>query len=122
MGKPDISQFTKSRLEVYDFPGTDAAVVFVPDGLAPPDHIRTILERSSNQQWYPVPGGHNAKIPWHYVIGSESYFTREAMGWNHEHCDYYNSNVNMNERCWTAELNGGLWLFCKKCHDTLPEK
>jgi len=123
MSAPPLATFTKAMLKEYAFPGTDAAVVFVPEGHAPSPEVREILERSGQQRWCPVPGGHKAKVPWHFSKGRESLFEREEKGWNHEHCDFCNAHVNIGELCWTAESgSGGFWIFCRECREKLKEE
>lgn len=120
MEKPPLSSFTQAMLTPYTFPGTDAAVVFIPDGEKPSQEMREVLERSGQQRWYPAPGGHQAKIPWHLSKGHESLFEREEKGWDHEHCDFCNAHVNIGDVCWTADIpGGGFWLFCGGCYKKL---
>src|SRR5688500_14204698 len=99
MGAPLLAAFTKAMLEEYKFPGTDAAVVFVAEGQAPSGGVREVLERSGQQRWYPVPGGHRVKVPWHWSEGHESLFEREVKGWDHEHCAFCNSHINIGDLC-----------------------
>jgi hypothetical protein len=123
MSAPDLTTFNTALLEAYTFPGTDAAVVFIAEGQIPSDDIQEVLSRSGQQRWYPVQGGHDAKVPWHYSKGYESLFRREEKGWDHEHCDFCESHVNIGETCWTANSgNGGFWIFCRKCYDKVPKE
>ena len=122
MSNPRLQNFTKAQLEEYVFPGTDAASVFVADGNPLPSLVNEVLKRSSQQRWYPVAGGHEAKIPFHYVIGHEELFRREQKGWNHEHCDFCDSTIAMGELCWTAPSKNGVYVFCKSCYDRVPTK
>jgi hypothetical protein len=121
MSDIDIHQYTRAMLEAYDFPGTDAAVLFVPQGQSPSGDVQAVLDRSGQQRWYPVEGGHNVKVPWHHAEGHESLFEREAKGWDHEHCDFCNASVSVGERCWTTESENGFWLFCGQCRDSLRD-
>ena len=122
MSAPPLDTFTKTMLEEYEFPGTDAATVFVPEGQTPLPEVREVLECSGQQRWFPVAGGHKAKVPWHFSKGHESLFEREKKGWDHEHCDFCNSHVNIGELCWTAKSGRGVWLFCKQCYEKLREE
>ena len=123
MSAPSFDTFTKAMVEEYEFPGTDAAVIFIPDGQSPSSPVQEVLEHSGQQRWYPVPGGHKAKVPWHFSEGNESLFEREVGGWNHEHCDFCNGRVEVGEVCWTAESGqGGFWLFCKQCYEKLRDE
>ncbi len=123
MSAPPLATFTKAMLEKYEFPGTDAAVIFVPEGQTPSSEVREVLELSGQQRWYPVPGGHRAKAPWHCSEGHESLFERKEKGWDHEHCDFCSSHVNIGELCWTTESgHGGYWLFCRGCYEKLKEE
>ena len=109
-------------LEEYEFPGTDAAVVFFPDGQIASSEVQEILGGSGQQRWFPVPGGHNVKVPWHCSEDHESLFQREEKGWDHEHCDFCNARVNIGELCWTADSGRGVWLFCRDCYEKVKEK
>lgn len=123
MNAPPLATFTRAMLEEYEFPGTDAAVVFIPEGKTPSSEVQEVLDRSGQQRWYPVPGGHKAKVPWHCSEGRESLFEREENGWDHEHCDFCNAHVNIGDQCWTAESGrGGSWLFCRECYEKLKEE
>lgn len=123
MDKPPLSSFTKKNLIPYVFPGADGAVVFVPANQEPSPEVQTILKRSGQQRWYQVPGGYEGMIPWHLVAGSESLFRRVPKGWDHEHCDFCNSQVGIGETCWTADFEGGgFWLFCVTCFRTLEDE
>ena len=122
MSEPQLRDFTKAMLEDYTFPGTDAAVVFIADGSAPSPAVREVLARSGQQRWYPVAGGHQAKIPFHFVEGHEGLFERERKGWNHEHCDFCDASIAISELCWTAPSNRGVFVFCKECYAKVPSK
>lgn len=122
MNEPKLHDFTKTMLEDYIFPGTDAAMVFVADDAAPPPVIKEVLARSRQQRWYPVTGGHQAKIPFHFVAGHEELFEREPKGWNHEHCDFCDASIDVGELCWTAPSKHGVFVFCKACYEKLPVK
>ena len=121
MRAPPLETFTKAMLEEYKFPGTDAAVVFVPDGQSPPPEVANVLKRSAQQRWFPVPGGHDVKVPWHFSKGFESLFNREKKGWDHEHCDCCNEHVYIGELCWTADSDRGIWIFCQECYKKVRE-
>ncbi len=117
-----LDTFSKAMLAKHVFPGIDAAVVFVPEGQTPSSEVREVLEGSGQQRWYPVPGGHRAKVPWHCSEGRESLFEREVKGWDHEHCDFCNSHVNIGELCWTTDSgDGGFWVFCRGCYENVKE-
>lgn len=103
MSEPDLKRFRKSMLEPYTFPGTHAAVVFVPEGQKPSQELDKILSRSSQQRWYPMEGGFDVKVPWHFCKGDEQLFRREEWGWDHEHCDFCNAHVRISAR---AMLDG----------------
>lgn len=123
MSAPPLSQFTKAMLEEYEFPGSDAAVVFVPEGESPSPEAKQVLGRSHQQRWYPVSGGHTAKVPRYCSKGSESLFVREKKGWDHEHCDFCGADVKMGELAWSVDTEaGGIWLFCRECYEQLEEK
>lgn len=122
MSEPRLHDFTKSMLEDYIFPGADAAVVFVADDAAPPQVITEILARSFQQRWYPVEGGHHAKIPYHFAAGHEDLFEREPKGWNHEHCDFCDAPIAVGEPSWTSPSNRGVFIFCKECYTKVPAK
>jgi hypothetical protein len=123
MSPPPLSMFTRAMLEEYKFPGTDAAVTFIPEGQKPVPEVQQVLTRAGQARWYPVEGGHRAKIPWHFAEGHESLFEREEKGWDHEHCDFCNAHVNIGELCWTAETGrGDFWLFCRSCQEKVKEK
>lgn len=122
MGAPPLETFTKAMLEEYRFPGTDAAVIFIPEGHAPSAEVQEVLKRSSQQRWHPVSGGHDVKVPWYFTKSYESLFRREAKGWDHEHCDFCDEYVNIGELCWTADASRGIWIFCKSCYEKLTEK
>jgi len=123
MNAPPLHHFTKAMLAMYEFPGTDAAVVFVPDGQEPSAEVQEVLHRSGQQRWYPLPGGHKAKVPWHFSKGHESIFEREALGWDHEHCDFCKGRVSAGEVCWTADSEqDSFWVFCKNCYEQLRDK
>jgi len=123
MSAPRLHEFTKVMLQEYDFPGTDAAVFFIPEGQSPSVPVQQVLKRSGQQRWYPVPGGHRVKVPWHFSEGQEALCEREPKGWNHEHCDFCDASVQIEELCWTVESGrGGFWLFCKSCYDKLRDE
>jgi hypothetical protein len=122
MSTPQLSEFTKAMLAQYVFPGTDAAVVFVPEGQDLSKEIQAVLDHCGQQRWYPVEGGHLVKVPWHCSKGNEGYFGREKKGWDHENCDFCSSHVSIGELCWTAESgSGGFWLICCNCHNKVNE-
>ncbi|MBL9188226.1 MAG: hypothetical protein JNK23_12145 [Opitutaceae bacterium] len=120
MNAPKLQDFTQTQLEEYLFPGTDAAVIFVAEGTELSSDLKEVMGRSSHQRWYPVAGGHNAMIPYHYVKGNEASFQREVMGWNNEHCDFCNASVAIGELCWTAPSGRGIFVFCRECHGKVP--
>lgn len=123
MSAPQLAEFTKAMLEEYEFPGTDAAVVFLPEGQTPSAEVREVFRSSGQQQWYPLPGGHRGKVPWHFAEGVESLFEREEKGWDHEHCDFCGAHVYIGEQCWTSETGeGGFWLFCRDCFGKLRDE
>ena len=122
MSAPPLATFTRAMLEEYKFPGTDAAVVFVPDGQTPPPEVQKVLECSGQRRWYPVSGGHDAKVPWHFSKGHESLFRREKKGWDHGHCDFCGETVSIGEMCWTADSGRGIWIFCRPCYEKVREK
>jgi hypothetical protein len=122
MGAPSLETFTKAMLEEYKFPGTDAAVAFIPEGQTPSAEVGEVLKRSGQQRWFPIPGGHQAKVPWHFSKGFETLFEREKKGWDHEHCDFCNEHVYMGDICWTANAGRGIWIFCKACYEKLRDR
>lgn len=97
-------------------------VLFVADGATTPPFVEEVLARSGQQRWYPVPGGRQAKIPFHYTEGHEELFEREEKGWNHEHCGFCGASIDIGELCWTAPSKRGCFIFCKKCYAKLPQK
>ena len=117
-----LSDFRTSSLHEYVFPGTDAAVVFVPKDAQPPKEVQEVLDRSPQQRWYPVEGGGRAKIPFYCAQGREHLFEREQKGWDHEHCDFCNATVNIGDLCWTAPSDGGVFIFCRECYEKVPSK
>jgi hypothetical protein len=120
MSGRELRDFKKAALQEYVFPGTDAAVVFVPDGARPPREVQEVLDRSHQQRWFPVDGGSRAKVPFYHTEGREHLFEREAKGWDHEHCDFCNAHIRIGELCWTAPSNGGILIFCKDCYEKVP--
>ena len=66
-----LRDFKRSSLREYVFPGTDAAVVFMPEGTRPAQEIQEVLDRSYQQRWFPIQGGARAKVPFHYAEGRE---------------------------------------------------
>jgi hypothetical protein len=123
MSTPPLSLFTKAQLMQQVFPGLDAAVVFIPEGQEPSPAVRDVLQRSGQQRWFPVPGGHKAKVPWPLAEGSESLFEREQKGWDHEHCDFCPAHVNIGDPCWSVDSEkGGFWVFCRGCYEKLGDE
>lgn len=109
-------------LAEHEFPGIDAAVVFVPECQKPSAEVGQVLQGSGQQRWYPVPGGHYVKLPWHCSEGNESLFEKEEKGWDHEHCDFCSSHVNIGDRCWTADSgDGGFWVICPGCYEKVKQ-
>ena len=117
-----LRDFKRSSLREYVFPGTDAAVVFVPEGIRPAQEIQEVLDRSYQQRWFPIQGGARAKVPFHYAEGREQLFEREIKGWDHEHCDFCEASVAIDELCWTAPSGGGFVIFCKNCYAKVPNE
>ena len=123
MAAPVLSDFRKSSLREYVFPGTDAATVFVASGAQPTPEVQAVLDRSHQQRWFPVDGGNTAKVPFHHAQGSEYLFERESKGWDHEHCDFCSARVGIGELCWTAPSpSGGIFIFCRDCYEKLPSE
>ena len=122
MRPPKLDDFTKAVLEEYLFPGTDAAAVFVADGSTPSEEVKEVLGRYSQQRWYPVPGGHKAKVPFYCAKSHEALFEREPKGWDHEHCDFCEARIGIGELCWTASVGRGIIIFCKDCYAKVPAK
>jgi len=120
-GKRSIDDYSKDGLQHHVFPGSDAAVVFVPEGQSPAPEVRTALERGGRQRWYPVAGGHMAKIEFHAAAGSEHLFQLEKGGWDHEHCDFCNASIPIGQTCWTT-ADRDFVVFCEECYSKLkPE-
>lgn len=124
MSNPKLEDYTQDGPEEYFFPGVDAAVIFVPNGAVNSGEIEEALSRSSQQRWYPVEGGHNAKIPYYFAKGKEHLFEREPKGWDHDHCSFCEERIEINEQSWIvrAKKGGGWHLFCKACYQKLPPR
>lgn len=120
--KPHV--FSQRMARVLDLPEVDAAVAFVADGETPAPELQAVLDRSGHQRWYPVPGGHDVKVPWRYaaICGAEAMFRRETNGWDHEHCDFCDATVRTGERCWLADHDEREFLFCKQCFESLKRE
>jgi hypothetical protein len=122
MNRPELEQFTKIMLEEYRFPGTDAAAVFVPTDQRPSPHVQEILDKAGPQRWYPMAGGSQVRIPWHFAKGCESLFERLPKGWDHEHCSFCDGHIDIGKLCWCTDADGGIWVFCKSCYEKVADK
>jgi hypothetical protein len=120
-GQRSLDDYSKRGLQHHVFSGCDAAVVFVPEGQSPTPEVRTALERGGRQRWYPVAGGHMAKIEFHTAAGSEHLFQFEKGGWDHEHCDFCSQSIPAGQTCWTTP-DANFVVFCEECYRKLkPE-
>ena len=116
-----LDAYSKRGLQRHVFPGCDAAVVFVPDGHTPPPEVRAALERGGRQRWFPVAGGHLAKIEYHTAAGSEYLFQFEKGGWDHEHCDFCKGSIPAGHTSWTTP-DRDFVAFCEECYNKLKEE
>lgn len=113
-----LDSYCRHGLQHHVFPGCDAAVVFVAQGQAPAPEIRAALERAGRQRWYPVPGGHEAKVEYHNVTGSQHLFRLEKGGWDHEHCDFCSQPILAGQTSWTTP-DRDFVVFCEQCYEKL---
>jgi hypothetical protein len=117
-GQRSLDGYSRRGLQHHVFPGCDAAVVFVPGGQSPAPEIQAALDRAGRQRWYPVPGGHEAKVEYHSVAGSEHLFRFEKGGWDHEHCDFCSRSIPAGKTCWTTP-DRDFVVFCDECYEKL---
>lgn len=121
MKSHSLDNYSKRGLQHHVFPGCDAAVVFVPEGLSPEPDVQTALKRAGRQRWYLVPGGHEAKVEYHSIAGSERLFRFEKGGWDHEHCDFCAQSIPAGQTCWTTP-DRDFVVFCEQCYKELRQE
>jgi hypothetical protein len=120
MPRYDSTQFTKSMLKEHPFPGLDAATLFLPEHQPIAPEIQQILNRAGQSRFYPIPGGNTVKIASPRPENIRPPFKVEPKGWDHEHCDFCNATIDINQTCWSADFpTGGFAIFCKSCRDQL---
>ena len=117
-GQRSLDGYSKGGLQHYVFPGCDAAVIFVPEGQAPAPEVQAALNQAGRQRWYPVPGGHKAKVEYHSVAGRQHLFQFEKGGWDHEHCDFCSQSIPAGQTCWTTPERDFV-VFCEECYSKL---
>lgn len=117
-GQRSLDAYSRRGLQHHVFPGCDAAVAFIPEGQSPAPDIQAALDRAGRQRWYPVPGGHEAKVEFHSVAGSQHLFRFEKGGWDHEHCDFCSQPIPAGRACWTTP-DRDFVVFCEGCYEKL---
>jgi hypothetical protein len=120
-----LSDIHRSELESYVFPGTDAAVLVTQEKI-PQSELETIFgDLSGQHRFYPSENGWKIKFPYWYVHeifrGDESQMKsknieREEKGWDHEHCSFCNSHIDIGTSCYTTDHEeGGYYIICNEC-------
>jgi hypothetical protein len=104
------------------YPGTDALMVFVPEGKKPSPEVQKILDEAGSQRWFPVEGGNTVKCPFVTDTYDESLFKLEKGGWDHEHCDTCGCTIDVGDSCWVTEEADEFFLICDVCHQKLRTK
>jgi len=103
------------RFERFRFDGCDALTTRVPEGCPVPPAVRANLDEPQPMRGYPVKGGYLYKWPYTDAAAPPAGFVVEAGGWDHEHCDACNRNIEVGGTAWLTE-RGSCFQLCPYCH------
>jgi len=122
-----LETISKSELEEYLFPGTDAAVMTINRDVPQQELEEMFGELSGDHRFYPIDTGWKIKFPYWYIEALTSSgdigltiddFEREPKGWDHEHCSFCDAHIHIGEMSFTVDHeNGGVYIICQQCAD-----
>ena len=120
-----LSDISRTELEEYVFPGTDAAVLEIEQKLPQQELEEIFSELSGQHRFYPTDTGWEIKFPYWYaaeLLKSEhsgfpkKNFRREKLGWDHEHCSFCHEHIHIGQLSYTADHEeGGVYIICLRC-------
>jgi hypothetical protein len=121
----ELSEMPFADLEEYVFPGTDAAVLIIPERIPQAELENMFGGLVGEHRFYPTETGWTIRFPYWYVLeffgGNEAEmnagnFTREEKGWDHEHCSFCQARIMVGDLCYTTDQGeGGCYIVCNEC-------
>lgn len=122
MQKPFLDQrmqlLRRLRWRVFDrfrFNGANALVARVSESGSTPSAVQAEMNKQLPRRLYPVKGGYLVK--WKHEgegVPSEDFWI-ESGGWDHEHCDVCNRNIEVNGTAWLT-VRGSPFQLCPYCY------
>lgn len=94
--------------------GCDALVVRIRKGELVSPFIQALLERGP-MRIYPIRGGYIYKWPYNEAGGLIEGLEVEGKGWDHEHCDACNRNIEIDGTAWLT-VRGSHYTLCPYCY------
>lgn len=116
-----LRRLRRRRFQRIRFRGLDAAVTEM-SGTAPlPPAVQARLDQGLPLRIYPL-GGDRYQVRWPHASGdlASEGVSLLAGGWDHEHCDGCNRNIEVGETFWQTARGSCYWL-CPYCYRRLQQ-